>query len=406
MKTFETADLILYSKDGCVYVLEKQTLKTIRIKTNIAIERIPDQEIIIDTVNFFRNTSKEIDDGIRTVYLFPTEKCNLNCLYCANDTSISAVDWDYRLYKNYIKGYLENIRPRKVIITGGEPTLIHDLEYIAKDIKINIGARVYLQTNGFGLNKKGNLKADLFDNINLSCDHYFNYNAQNIELHKIVENNSNLTLSYVVYKRNIDKYYRFVEYAASVDLPILINHMAPLGKAKRCFNEMLDNKEKIKIAYDTACIIRKNYCSRTSDFLRYYLYPTKKCGAYGNKITIFNNGDIGICQSTRNEKYIIGNLFQKSNFDFTAKMNIIYKNEGYKFMVDEDIYCRNCAYRYFCGGVCNITKEEMAKDIDEVKEYIYPCEYAKTVVEFNLFHRGNNTFEIPNNFIRFIDGKL
>ena len=66
-------------------------------------------------------------DRMNTVYLLITNKCNLSCEFCSvradkhNAEHLDSITLD--VFDNRIMPLLNEIQPRRVILTGGEPLM-------------------------------------------------------------------------------------------------------------------------------------------------------------------------------------------------------------------------------------------------------------------------------------------
>ncbi|MBI2341811.1 MAG: radical SAM protein [Deltaproteobacteria bacterium] len=116
------------------------------------------------------------DVGDNNMYSFPiqiawevTGKCNLNCLYCLNESGRTKTDLPEEKLKSFLDDILKN-KVLDVIISGGEPLLLPSIFEILETLKSN-NVRVTLLTNGTLLDKKrcGRLKG-LVDEIQISLD--------------------------------------------------------------------------------------------------------------------------------------------------------------------------------------------------------------------------------------------
>ncbi|NJD76243.1 MAG: radical SAM protein [Candidatus Methanoperedens sp.] len=94
------------------------------------------------------------------VDLYITRKCNLNCIYCfANAKYTDSQTRNYRCNEmrldriNYLIDQIAELETKKIILTGGEPTLRPDLPKIIQRLS-NYGIDVFLATNVYSMNDK------------------------------------------------------------------------------------------------------------------------------------------------------------------------------------------------------------------------------------------------------------
>lgn len=108
----------------------------------------------------------------KTVRLVVTDVCNFKCPFCYNEGNITKnenVKLDAKKTIQYIKKIKKHID--KITLTGGEPLLYPDFDYIVKEIaKLNIP--IQLTTNGYYLDKliKNDDVLQLIQQINVSLD--------------------------------------------------------------------------------------------------------------------------------------------------------------------------------------------------------------------------------------------
>ena len=82
----------------------------------------------------------------KTVQLFLTEKCNLNCGFCfRREKGFEIEDMSFEIAKNIISKYSSS--ETKISFTGGEPTLNRDLEKMLESCS-DFGIESEIYTNG------------------------------------------------------------------------------------------------------------------------------------------------------------------------------------------------------------------------------------------------------------------
>ena len=111
---------------------------------------------------------------LENIFLHVTQSCNLSCSYCyfsagrAMPNEMKTSDFA-SLWSDVV-----NLRPRKVIFTGGEPLLRKDIFQLLSSLKDADQQHVLkacLNTNGFFINKDiAQLLVGLVDEVRISLD--------------------------------------------------------------------------------------------------------------------------------------------------------------------------------------------------------------------------------------------
>ena len=102
------------------------------------------------------------------------------------------------------------------------------------------------------------------------------------------------------------------------------------------------------------------------------------CGGYGKVMAIFPEGDIYMCQCMEKNQVRMGNILTDSSEKILKTQDCLLKEDEIKqlFCVDYKEICKECDYRYICGGKC------MASE----GEYDRKCIFAKVMFKYVLFY--------------------
>lgn len=113
------------------------------------------------------------DRSFKYLRLSLTEKCNFRCSYCLPNgfkACRSEQPLDHKEIRNLVRAFV-SLGVEKIRLTGGEPTIRHDIIDIISTCKQAGIAKIALTTNGFRL---GKIISDLntvgLDGINISLD--------------------------------------------------------------------------------------------------------------------------------------------------------------------------------------------------------------------------------------------
>ncbi|HOK39293.1 MAG TPA: TIGR04133 family radical SAM/SPASM protein [Bacteroidales bacterium] len=314
-------------------------------------------------------------------YLFweCTLRCNLNCLHCGSDcrkeSNISDMPID-----DFVS-VLKNIKTKfkssevMVVLTGGEPTLIKDLEECGRQIR-NQGFPWGMVTNGFTLTEERfqNLLNAGLGAVTLSLDgleENHNWIRENKKSYtravnslKIISKAPNLVYDVVtcVNKRNINQLEEIRQ--------LLLYHnvkawrlftIAPIGRAK-LFEDLSLSGEEIKYLFE---FIKSH---RNDDIIKINFSCEAYTGEYENKIrdglfycraginigSVLADGSVSACPNI-SRNFIQGNIYQR---EFTK----IWENEFKSFRNRQWMkngICKNCnEYKYCLGGAMHLRVEE------------------------------------------------
>ena len=99
-----------------------------------------------------------------------TDKCNLFCKHCCENSSVAAKELAEEEYTKIVDKVIE-MRPKAVVITGGEPMTRPDFESIVLKLKKSGVEIMHLLTNGTLINQSNvDFLVSNFDKISISAD--------------------------------------------------------------------------------------------------------------------------------------------------------------------------------------------------------------------------------------------
>ena len=340
-----------------------------------------------------------------TLQLYTTNKCNLRCRHCYmrcesglnNElTTIEIIKLldDFKLYGG-----------QRVIFTGGEFSLREDMIEIVRHSK-EIGLNNVLITNG--INWTDSMIEEVskwLDRIQVSVDGY------NEETNSKIRGKN-------TFNKALDTIDRFLKY----DLEVLIGVTPLYGYDKdkanyiKFGNELLDkykDKKNIMIDFPNWVLTGRevesdmelNYqYAKTSvevlnaiipgyelaEFASSHISPIQSCG-YG-KLVVDSDGDFTFCTCVKDIPHL-GNIRNMDMKDIMELSKIVSK----KTRVDHLEPCKDCDFRYVCGGGCRIGNYKNANNISNVTnmktlERKAPCkdEYIMHLLDLMVesFNRG------------------
>lgn len=139
-------------------------MKPLTLKQRIALE-----------LNRSRKLERRREHRLRQLFWECTWRCNLGCRHCGSDCKSSSVQPDMPAadFLRVIDSLLPHVNPHQVniVITGGEPLVRHDLEYVGREL-YDRGFPWGIVTNGLLLDERRleSLRAAGLHNLTISLD--------------------------------------------------------------------------------------------------------------------------------------------------------------------------------------------------------------------------------------------
>ncbi|MFA7578212.1 MAG: SPASM domain-containing protein [Candidatus Muiribacteriota bacterium] len=93
------------------------------------------------------------------------------------------------------------------------------------------------------------------------------------------------------------------------------------------------------------------------------------CGAGSATVTVMNDGSVYPCYKINNNKYLMGNIFDKE----------LSERQNYSILEFENIKCRDCWARLICGGGCPGEGLFFKGDLEDKSEYV--CQMEKCTIK-------------------------
>ena len=408
METFELSNLILYKESNQYIIYDKISHNYAKISGNISPEDLVKSEKVKKLLDSFRGNILEIEQcHITTVYINITNKCNLNCYYCSSNCDSTAIEHIRHIrlddFSTNVIPLLKIINPDKVILTGGEPLINPDISSIILLLANCINARIYIQTNGYYIETLDDDAFRCIYGINISCNAYFENGISNCNLtsflnRSIDPDRKKITLSIVLNKLNLSCIQDFVSYASTYNIKMLINFMTALGKGMDYRDVVLNDTEKLKILQLVSRIVLKyDYANETASFMPRSITYKGDCGAKARNFAINKDGDVHLCKCI-DDDYVIGNIYVDSPFLIQQKLECISCVRDV-FDVDSDDYCKQCHFRYFCGGLCFAVRHYN-------NTFEYPCLYNKSIIKFLMFFSDKNPIKNISNLSSYLSELL
>lgn len=319
--------------------------------------------------------------NLNIVHLALSEKCNLKCKYCYVEGRVIDNKNVLKLdeYKQIIDEILE-FSPQCVFhITGGEPLLNPDWKEITSYIKQK-GGRTWLMSNGTFFSEK-NIQdiAKLFDNVSISID------GSSAKIHNMTRGNNyhkieqaiqlmdkygvNYRLSMTVCKTNIhdvetmaDKYGSKLIFQPL--FPVLEDTTDELAINGNEYYNALNIANGVVVMSDYKMMLKKSKINKCY-----------KCAMGDGEISISSNGNVYPCQLLHDEKYCGGNVRDSGIIQiYNNSKKLAYCKD---LTVDKIKICKECAFKYICGGACRARSFYEMGDIAKTGDF---CVYEKNAI--------------------------
>ena len=312
-----------------------------------------------------------------------SKKCNFKCFYCYNETEkINNKLLSKKLLINIID-QAKKLEIQQIYLNGGEPFLHPDILDIIKYIKSR-DIFVNISTNASLLNKQYiTALSKEIDVIQVSLDSnkpniHHNMTRSNNTFEKIIDNIKLLISKGIMVRTNavitlenypfVEEYIDYMINIGVFEIRITLQDYESCEKSTSTFH--IFNSEQINILKELIICKKKE---KNFERINLVIAKTKKwenkndiikCPNIKNTITIFPNGNVGVCDRIENDKNLIyGNINNESLSDLwygKRHLNLI-KN------ITDKSDCKKCRFLEDCSTGCfNLSKatygDPFAKD--------------------------------------------
>lgn len=311
----------------------------------------------------------------------------MNCDFCAisaNDKLRPEKEFKLEDIQNKVIPFFQKNKPHKMILTGGEPLIKDQIVEIAKALRNGLTCSITLQSNGLAITEEltEQLKGYI-DEIDFSTMHMFGTPEKEQQLINHIEMcqqaGIKVVLSFIYEKTNEVDLYRLIDIATKYDIDVLFNIVSSVGRAKEN-SEILTDMEHLDMNLKIAkYILKQGYENKKIGGAFYQRIQVRNsCGGYGKVMAIFPEGDIYMCQCMEQNQVRMGNILADEPQKILQELENLLKKDEIKrlFCAEHKEICKECDYRYICGGRCMASEEP----------YDYRCIFLKAVLNYVLFH--------------------
>lgn len=313
------------------------------------------------------------------VHLSLSEGCNLHCIYCyaKERKEVGRKLLTLEEYYKVIDEILAINPSCDFTITGGEPMLNPLWENIAKYIHSK-GAGVLMLTNGTLINERS-MKTikECMSKITLSIDgsekriHSLTRgdNLDKVEnaVKLLEENDIYYTISMTVTKANISdvenmarRYGNRLNYAP----------LFPVSDVTKEDSLAISGWEYFNALKSAAGVVPLSYCEPT--LMESQKVKHRKCAVADGEISISPTGDVYPCQLLHRPEFYAGNIRERNIRDIYNNSLVLKKIA--ELDVDNIKGCKDCAFKYICGGACRARSYYETGNIQESGDF---CIYER-----------------------------
>lgn len=324
---------------------------------------------ILKKIEYIYEKSLHAENMIDTIYLKLTNACNLRCSHCITNSG-EKVKEELDLYSilDFIDK-LKEIKVNKLIITGGEPLLKKDFNYITEYLRKKFKySTIILSTNSLLIDENNINFIKMYDKVEISIDGVDEESCSKIRgegvFEKVLEKidllqkngYESIGLSMVFGEKNKAMKDDFLKLNKKLKTTPLCRSFEFIGRGNTNYNDFY--KQKYTLPLYTTQI----YCQ--DDIIDSRKISSCACGIYKNMLFIDESGDAYPCH-----KYSTIDLYKMFNIrDIKASSDIIFNiqkmDEFEKIITFKGTKCEKCDVNVFCWSCPAIF--EVAKKSDKI----------------------------------------
>lgn len=230
-------NIIWFKKDGKTVLLNRNNMKFVRVNNEMLKDKKMLSDILEEKYDFF-----SAQEGIKRkkLYYTMTRKCNLNCSFCANESSPvidTKDDMSIETLREYVIPKLIKMKFKEVILSGGEPFIKEDFREILQLFCNAFGAEhIGLQSNGLLIDEE---KAEFIRNkvgfVELSIENVVETDDLQCKMEAIFSllksKHIEIVFSYVVTNENKGLIRKAFDLAVKYKAILQLKFVAPVGRA-------------------------------------------------------------------------------------------------------------------------------------------------------------------------------
>ncbi|MCF6147680.1 MAG: radical SAM protein [Candidatus Kuenenia sp.] len=303
----------------------------------------------------FRQSARSTPYIPFTLVLEILTQCNFHCRHCYLGDRLNV---QHRLEISQISKILydaKGIGIQQVQITGGNPSLHPDIHELIELLRYHT-FKIFYFSNGMYLDESlllalkdadAVLHISIYGMSNKSgkwLTGYSNYYDSMMNALSLIEKYGVKirSLDYMAVEENEHEISRFIEFCKEKKYPYRFDSPATIGNAAA--TRIKNITEKI-VEFEPG--IEPQNASPSF----------RLCSCEFDQPTILANGDVTFCILSNNNfhEHLLGNIYSHTLKEiwFNSRTQQLFRETH----VNEQNVCRNCEYKYLCGGICPFSKQ-------------------------------------------------
>jgi len=344
-------------------------------------EKAHEIEAALDNLGFLDDLGNE--NLLDAAYLHVTDRCNLHCVGCYSYVDERNCRTDLPIEKLfYVLDQLRNTGTRRIIISGGEPFLRHDLKDICRYARevCNVDFLTVI-TNGC-ISKDSYLPVLPYINeLNISVDGYSEstrFIRDNGIMPMVLETIRKLkslvpiNLIFTLHRKNMNYMPYYTELAKSLNVSHSYS-MLTVSPDNTLFHEFLFSEDDLAVIADN--ILNKNGVANFHDvpINQVGLSCRDRCEAGCKLVSIAANGDVYPCHMLHMPELKLGNLADMKSL----LKEIVFSSENpfLSLNCSKVNVCNECSYKDLCGAGCRSRSYLYHRNLLSPDSY---CRFIKT----------------------------
>lgn len=307
-----------------------------------------------------KDESEGIPVRVNSAYIHVTNMCNLHCVGCYSFDNKRNVEKDMSL--ECVKAILRKLKSggvSTVFISGGEPLLRGDIVDILRYAKEEVGIEhLVMGTNGTNLTEELAQEISLYiDTLNVSVDGFYDeekYRVRDkgsfevavraIKIAKKWMRNVVMLPTLTMHNYMFIPQYNTLAKELGVNLAFSIltcdARQGVLGSYvidEKCFVQVLEYMDSFEFQIEDVPMDMNNISFKNG------------CGMGRTAISVDAVGDVYPCHMLQVEEFRMGNLLSHSLEEIMTDKMAMQIAENTVDNIDD---CKECSFRYICGGGC------------------------------------------------------